>query len=155
LHKIAEGTALTYDIAVGRLSANWEDIMKTRYTVALSMLAGAAIGALCIGGLYAQGKTPGAYAVITFTDLGDPAAFKENVLDKAVPTIAKHGGTRLVGTNDFTILREGPTPWALKRYVLIAFDNVQQAKAWDMKAANAYVDQHTKGRAYVVEALKQ
>jgi uncharacterized protein (DUF1330 family) len=133
--------------------------MKTRYTIALSMLAGAAIGATFVGGLYAQGKTPGAYAVITFTDLGDAAAFKENVLDKAVPTIVKHGGTRLVGTNDFTILREGPTPWALKRYVLIAFDNVQQAKAWyasdDMKAANAYVDQHTKGRAYVVEALKQ
>jgi hypothetical protein len=102
--------------------------MKTRYTIALSMLAGVAIGATFVGGLYAQGKTPGAYAVITFTDLGDAAAFKENVLDKAVPTIVKHGGTRLVGTNDFTILREGPTPWALKRYVFIAFASSKQRR---------------------------
>ena len=133
--------------------------MRTRYTVVLSMLAGAALGAISVGGLYAQGKTPGAYAVIVFTDLGDQAAFKTNVLDKAVPTIPKHGGTRIVATQEFTLLREGTPPFPLKRYVLIGFDNVQQAKAWygsgDMKDVNAYIEQHTKGRAYVVEALKQ
>jgi uncharacterized protein (DUF1330 family) len=133
--------------------------MKTRYVAALSMLSGVVLGAVSVGGLYAQGKTPGAYVVITFTDLGDQAAFKTNVLDKAVPTITKHGGTRIVATQEFTVLREGPTPFQLKRYVLLGFDTAQQAKAWygseDMKEANSYIDQHTKGRAYVVEALKQ
>ena len=38
--------------------------MKTRYAVVLSMLAGAALGAVSVGGLYAQGKAPGAYVVI-------------------------------------------------------------------------------------------
>jgi len=37
--------------------------MKTRYVTLLSLLAGAAIGALSVGGLYAQTKSPGAYVI--------------------------------------------------------------------------------------------
>ena len=32
--------------------------MKTQYTVALSMLAGVVLGAVSVGGLYAQDKAP-------------------------------------------------------------------------------------------------
>jgi hypothetical protein len=46
--------------------------MKTRYTVALSMLAGIAIGAVAIQGLHAQAK-PKAY-VISETEVLDAAA---------------------------------------------------------------------------------
>jgi uncharacterized protein (DUF1330 family) len=131
--------------------------MRTQYTVALSMLAGVALGAVSVGGLYAQGKAPGAYAIIAFSDVGDPAAFKANVLDKAPEAIKKHGGHFVVRTNDITVLRAGDPP--LKRYVIIGFDGVQQAKAWygadDMKGINAYNEQHTKGRAFVVEAAPQ
>ena len=72
--------------------------MRTQYTVALSMLAGVAVGAVSVGGLYAQGKAPGAYAIIAFSDVGDPAAFKANVLDKAPEVIKKHGGHFVVRT---------------------------------------------------------
>jgi hypothetical protein len=48
---------------------------------------------------------------------------------------------------------------AIKRYVIIGFDNAQQAKAWydsaDMKNINTYNDQHTKGRAFLVDAVSQ
>jgi uncharacterized membrane-anchored protein YhcB (DUF1043 family) len=37
--------------------------MRTRYTVALSMLAGVAVGALVIQGLHAQAKPPGYFVV--------------------------------------------------------------------------------------------
>jgi len=40
----------------------WEGIMKTRYTVALSMIAGAALGGAAIQGLHAQAKLK-AYSV--------------------------------------------------------------------------------------------
>jgi uncharacterized protein (DUF1330 family) len=126
--------------------------MKLHYTVVLSMLAGAAIGAVSVGGLYAQGKAPGAYAIVAFSDMGDPAAFKSNVLDKAPEAVKKHGGNFIVRTNDITVLRAADPP--LKRYIVIGFDSAQQAKAWyaseDMKGINAYNDQHTKGRAFVV-----
>lgn len=133
--------------------------MKTRYgvTVTMAMLAGVAIGAASVNGLNAQAKAPGAYVIVAFSDVGDPATFKENVLDKAPDAIKKHGGHFVVRTNDITVLRAAEP--ALKRYVIIGFDSAQQAKAWygsdDMKGINAYNDQHTKGRAFVVEAASQ
>jgi uncharacterized protein (DUF1330 family) len=130
--------------------------MRTQYTVALSMLAGAALGAVSVGGLYAQGKSPGAYAVFAFTDIGDAAAWKTNVVDPATPLIPKHGGQFIVRTNEVTALRAGEQP--LKRLVIIGFDNVQQAKAWwsapEMKTVNSYVEQHGKGSTALVEASK-
>jgi hypothetical protein len=44
------------------MSMQWEDIMKTRYAVALSVVAGAALGAAAVQGLHAQAK-PKAYTV--------------------------------------------------------------------------------------------
>ena len=49
--------------------------MKTRYTVALSMIAGVALGGAAIHGLHAQAKPP-AY-VITHTEIINQAAFNE------------------------------------------------------------------------------
>jgi uncharacterized protein (DUF1330 family) len=132
--------------------------MKTKYTVALSMLAGAAIGAVSVGGLYAQGKTPGAYVVITFTDIPDPAGYKENVLDKAQAVMDKHGGQVVARTNreSITMLRPGDTPFQIKRYVILGFDDLQKAQEWynspEQKPINAYVDQHTKGRVFALKA---
>jgi uncharacterized protein (DUF1330 family) len=129
--------------------------MKTKYTVALAMLAGAALGAAAVNGLNAQGKAPGAYAVFALTDIGDPAAYKANVVDRAVPLIKKHGGNILVATNDVTMLREP----ALKRLVVIAFDSVPQAKAWydsdEMKSVQAYFNAHSKGSGSVAAAASQ
>jgi hypothetical protein len=51
-----------------------EDIMKTRYTVALSMIAGAAVGAAAIQGLHAQAK-PKAY-LVTESEILDRAALE-------------------------------------------------------------------------------
>ena len=43
-----------------------EGIMKARYTVALSMIAGAALGGAAIQGLHAQAKPP-AYVITRFS----------------------------------------------------------------------------------------
>jgi uncharacterized protein (DUF1330 family) len=136
--------------------------MKTRYIVALSMLSGAAIGAISVGGLNAQGKAPGAYVVFAYTDIPDPAGFKEHVGDKAAQVIGSGGGhllARAASPNEFIMLHPGDTPFQLKRWALIGFDDVAQAKDFWAKQAGqegrTYIEQHTKGRAFVVEALKQ
>jgi hypothetical protein len=49
--------------------------MKTHYTVALSMLAGAALGATALQGLHAQAKPP-AYFVIEINKVTDAEGFK-------------------------------------------------------------------------------
>jgi uncharacterized protein (DUF1330 family) len=131
--------------------------MKTYYTVSLAMLAGAALGATAVTSLTAQGKTPGAYAIVAFSEISDPAGFKENVVGRAPDIVKKAGGHFLARTDKITVLRAADPP--LKRYVIIAFDNVQQAQTWysseDMKGLNSYTDKNTKGRAFVVEALPQ
>jgi len=49
-------------------AGEWEDIMKTQYTVALSMLAGIGLGAVAVQGLHAQAKPP-AYLVIEINEM--------------------------------------------------------------------------------------
>jgi uncharacterized protein (DUF1330 family) len=140
----------------GSSASNWEDSMKTRYTVALALVAGIAIGAVSVGALYAQGKAPGAYAIVTYTEIADPAGYKTNVVDKAPALIEKLGGQLLVATNDITVLREGTPPFPVKRYAIIGFDSIDNAKNWyasaEMKDINAYINENTKGRLFVVKA---
>ena len=130
--------------------------MKNLHSLGLGLLAGFVLGAFSVGGLYAQGKTYGAYAVVTYSEIADMAAYKTNVVDKAPALIEKLGGKLLVATNDFTILREGVPPFPIKRYALIGFDDIEQAKAWyaspDMKDLNVYINENTKGRIFAVKA---
>ena len=136
--------------------------MKTQYVLGLGMLVGAAIGAISVGGLSAQGKAPGAYVVFAYTDVPDPAGSKEHVLDKSQQVISAAGGrilTRASGANEFVMLHPGDTPFQLKRWALIGFDNVAQAKEFWAKQAGQegriYIEQHTKARAYAVQAMDQ
>ena len=136
--------------------------MKTKYAVALALLAGVAIGGVSVGGLNAQGGAPGAYAVFVYTDIPDAEGFKKAVADNAKEVIGSGGGqilARAASPGDFTVLHAGEGGFPLKRWVLIGFKDVDQAKKfWDGPAAKsggrAYIEQHTKARGYVVEALK-
>jgi hypothetical protein len=42
----------------------------------IGMLAGIVIGAAAVSGLNAQGKGPGAYAIVDISEITDPATFK-------------------------------------------------------------------------------
>ena len=97
--------------------------MKTRYTVALSLIAGAALGGAAIQGLHAQAKPP-AY-VITHTEITDQAAFSE-FSSKVPATMQAFGGKFLVRGGKVTAL-EGDAP---KRVIVTAFDNVDNAQNW-------------------------
>src|ERR1043166_5626290 len=58
------------------IAKHGSELMKTRYTIVLSMAAGAVLCAVSVGGLYAQGKAPGAYVVIDISEIKDAEVFK-------------------------------------------------------------------------------
>jgi uncharacterized protein (DUF1330 family) len=64
--------------------------MKTRYTVALSALAGAAISAAAVQALHAQAKPP--VYMVAINELKDAEGYKTQYLPGAQETIKAHGG---------------------------------------------------------------
>ena len=124
-------------------------VMKTRNVAALSLLAGVAIGGLSIGGLYAQSKSPGAYVIVDISEVTNPDGFKQ-LFPKAPPAVAAFDGHFVTRTEKITAL-DGTPP---KRFVIIGFDSVDKAKAWDASAAQKEVNdirmKNTKSRSFVV-----
>ena len=88
--------------------------MKTRYVAALSVFAGAAIGALSVGGLYAQSKSPGAYVIVDISEVTNPDGFKQ-LFPKAPPAVAAFDGHFVTRTEKISAL-DGTPP---KRFVII------------------------------------
>jgi len=125
--------------------------MKSYLGLGLAMLAGAACGALAVDGLHAQ-ATPHAYAIVDISEVTDPALFK-TLLPKAGPAMAAFGGKFIVRTENVTAL-DGVPP---KRFVVLAFDSVDKAKAWNDSAAQKEVNEirlrSTKSRTFVVEGM--
>jgi uncharacterized protein (DUF1330 family) len=124
--------------------------MDQRIAVGLAMLAGVAIGGLAIGGLHAQGKSPGAYAILDISEVTAPDLLKE-IVAKAAPAVTSAGGQYLARTNNITPLF-GTAP---KRFVIIAFDNVDKAKAWydtpAQKEVNDLTERALKARWFIVD----
>ena len=134
--------------------------MKTRYTVALSMIAGAALGGVAIQGLHAQAKPPVYY--IAEIDVTNPDAYGKEYAPKAQAIIKASGG-RLVaiggaagaGAKSLTVF-DGEAP---KRVAIQVWDSMEKIKAW--RANPEYIelrkigDKYAKFRSFAVEGLSQ
>ena len=115
----------------------WEDIMKTRYTVVLSMIAGAALGAVAIQGLHAQAK-PKAYTPLV-----------RGALNAAGARSLRTAGGKVVH------LEGAASP---KRVGIVEWDSLEQAEAfYKSKAYNDLAPQRDKAqkviRRYAVEVM--
>jgi len=125
--------------------------MKTRYTVALSMIAGAALGAAAIQGLHAQAK-PKAY-LVTESEVVDRAA-----LDTYFPQVrqaAKPAGGNIdfVGPSEKTVAVVGEAP---KRVGVSEWESLDKAQAWiNSSERKALAPQRDKAqkitRQYIIE----
>jgi uncharacterized protein (DUF1330 family) len=107
--------------------------MKAKYKIAAAVVAGAAIGGAAIQGLHAQAKPP-VYVVIPILKINDAAAFKAGVTDKGSATTAAakaQGGRFIIRSQNFTRLDGNPP----ERLVVIAFDSVEKAQAFENSAA--------------------
>src|SRR3954470_76369 len=128
--------------------------MKTRYTAALSMLAGITIGAVAIQGLHAQ-ATPKAYTVTELQTMDATAAADVAKRIQAAQTNAggrnfRTGGGKVVGM-------EGPPP--PQRVAITEWDSLEKAEAfWKSKEWTELAPQRDKAvktiRRYSVEAVQ-
>jgi uncharacterized protein (DUF1330 family) len=129
-------------------------IMNRSFLVALAMLAGAALGAAAVNGLHAQGRPPGAFAIIDISEITDPEVFKQ-LLPKTTMALAAFGGQYVIRTENMTAI-DGTPP---KRFVVIAFNNAQTAKAWFASAARKEIDalrmKSTKSREFIADGTIQ
>jgi uncharacterized protein (DUF1330 family) len=125
--------------------------MKTRYTVALSMMAGIAIGAVAVQGLHAQAK-PKAY-LVTESEIVDQAALNSYV-PEVTSAMPASGGRFLAGpgvAKATAIVGTAP-----QRFGIVEFDTVDQAQAWiKSPAREALAAQRNKAikitRQFIVE----
>jgi uncharacterized protein (DUF1330 family) len=101
-----------------------EEAMKTRFTVALSLLAGAALGAAAVQGLHAQAK-PKAY-ILTESEVLDAAALA--AYTPKLREVQKAHGARLVfPAGGKVVASVGEPP---KRVGVTEYENVEKAQAY-------------------------
>jgi uncharacterized protein (DUF1330 family) len=134
--------------------------MKTRYTVALSMLAGAALGATAIHGLHAQAKAPLYY--VSEIDVTNADAYGKEYAPRMQALIKTHGGRQLAiggtgGANAKTVTAfDGAAP---KRAVVQVWDSMEKLQAWrndpQFKDIRQVGEKYAKFRSYAVEGLQQ
>jgi uncharacterized protein (DUF1330 family) len=130
-------------------------IMHRSIVVGLAMLAGAALGAAAVNGLNAQGRPPGAFAVIDISEITDRDVFTNQLLPKTAQALAAFGGQFVIRTENIIGI-EGTPP---KRFVVIAFTNPQLAKAWSNSTAQKEIDalrtKSTKSREFIADGTIQ
>jgi uncharacterized protein (DUF1330 family) len=147
----------TREAGHGCLPDVWEqqggNTVKTKYTVAFSMLAGVAIGVVAVQGLQAQGK-PKAYTV-SETELIDATA--QAAYTPLAQAAQRNAGARPLRTGGGKIVAiEGAAP--PKRVAITEWDSLEQAQAFYNSAAwKDLAPQRDKGlkliRRYAVEAM--
>jgi len=97
--------------------------MKPHYALPVTLVAGLTMGAVLATALQAQ-STPPAYVVAEVT-VHDADTFARDYAPKVAGTVQAFGG-RFLTSGKVTAL-EGNAP---QRFVIIAFDSVEKARAW-------------------------
>jgi uncharacterized protein (DUF1330 family) len=131
-----------------------EEAMKTRYTVALSIWAGVAIGAAAVQALHAQAKPP-AY-VVAEIDVMNLEPYDKEYVPPAAKAVTDGGGRYIVrGGRTVAFYGEPPKP----RIAVMAFESMEKAQAAfnssAYKEAKKVGDKYAKFRVYAVEGLSQ
>lgn len=122
----------------------------TARTNTFAALLGLGIAGFAIPSLHGQSRPP-AY-VITEIDVIDAEAFREYA-PKVQPSFAAFGGRYIVrGGQTQSLAGDAP-----KRVVVLAFDNIDQARAWygspQYEALKALRDKAGKARIFAVEGV--
>jgi len=134
--------------------------MKTYYTAALAMLAGAAIGATAVNGLHAQAKAP--VYVVTQIDVTNPDAYGKEYAPKAQALIKASGGRFVAlggvagaGAGKVTAF-EGEAP---KRVTIQVWDNIEQYQAYRnlpaFKEVRQIGEKYAKFHTFAVDGVAQ
>jgi uncharacterized protein (DUF1330 family) len=117
-----------------------EATMKIRHTIALSMLAGMAVGAVAIQGLHAQAKPP--VYMIGQIDVSNADGYAKEYLPPAQASIKAHGGV-YVAAGPGTVIEGAP---AGTRFIILRWDSLEQLKGW--RDSPEYTAAHKAGEKY-------
>ena len=124
--------------------------MKTRYTVALSVLAGAVLGAGVIQGLHAQAKPPA--FVVAEIDVSNREAFVKEFVPLGTKALATGSGFKTLARGNKPLSIEGAGP---KFIAINQFDSLDEAiKAYnslEYKEARKIGDKYATFRIYAAE----
>jgi uncharacterized protein (DUF1330 family) len=134
--------------------------MRTHLTVAMSMLAGAAIGAAAINGLHAQAKPP--LYLVSEIDVTNPEAYGKEYAPKAQALIKTSGGRFVAiggvagaGAGKVTAF-DGEAP---KRTTIQVWDSIEKYQAYRnlpaFKEARQIGERYAKFRTFAVEGVSQ
>jgi uncharacterized protein (DUF1330 family) len=117
------------------------------------MLCAVALGTTIVTGVKVQKKPP-VYVVIDISETMNADAYIKAV-KAAEPKATQAAEGRFVIRTNKTISLDGPA--APDRFVVIAFDSEEQAKAWHnsqaIKEVNAVRMKTTKSRSFIVDGL--
>lgn len=127
--------------------------MKARTSIALAVIGGFALGAVCIQALHAQSKPP-AFAVIE-TDVKDNDKYVKEYAPKA-QALSRQKGGKVIAASSSVVVLEGA---AAKRVAIVQFANMDQLKAWhgspEFKENRKHGDQIARFRILALDGLPQ
>ena len=125
--------------------------MKMGYTIAVSSLAGLAIGAAAVQVLHAQAKPP-VYAIALY-QLTDPEGYAKDYLPKGRAAILAHGGVYVAAGKGTVITGDVPHD----RVTVLKFESLDAVKAWfnsaDYQAANEIGQKYARYNIVAVDGV--
>ena len=126
--------------------------MKHKYAIALSMVAGFALGATAVQSLHAQAKPP-AYTISEIT-VTDNNGYMKEFVPPAAKTVQAAGGKYVVRGGK-AVSWQGAPP--ASRVVVLQWENVDKAQAWfdspGRKEAQAIGNKYATFRTFVIEGV--
>jgi uncharacterized protein (DUF1330 family) len=128
--------------------------MKSRYTVALAVIAGFGLGAATVEGLRAQAKPPVYF--IAEIDVHNVEAYTKEFAPVAQASVKKYGGRFLAaGQKVYSIEGAPPKP----RVAVQVWDSVEKINAWrnspEYLEARKTGEKYATFRQFAVEGLPQ
>ena len=127
--------------------------MKTKYAVALSILAGAAIGGAAIQTLHAQTKPP--VYMIALNEVSNSDGYAKEYLPAARKTIANHGGVYVAAGTGTQLTGNLPNG----RVVILRWGSLEQLLAWrnspEYQAALKVGEKYAKYNIIAVDGVPQ
>jgi uncharacterized protein (DUF1330 family) len=126
--------------------------MKVRFAMALSMVAGAALGGAAIQALHAQAKPP--VYMIAINEVSDQERYAKEYVSPAQKSVKDHGGEYIAagpGTQVVGNLPRGPV-------VILRWDSMEALESWrtspDFQAALKIGEKYAKFNIVAVNGLK-
>lgn len=127
--------------------------MKTRFTIAVSMLAGAVLGGAAIQALHAQAKPP--VYMIAVNQLRNPDGYAKEYVPPAQKTVKDYGGEYIAAGPGMQV--EGNLPDGA--VIILRWESVEALQRWrnspEFQAALKIGEQYAKFNIIAVNGIKQ